>query len=85
MNNPSTYETKRERIDYQVQVLPCAVSSVTTPILANPQTYIIGNAGFTFGEILFEHDSVCDFEFNYVISGAPDNLIYSLDNLNFAI
>ena len=64
---------------------PCGVTEVTTPVTVGSQTYNIGDAGYTFGEILFESDSACEVVFNYELTGAPGNLVYSLDDMNFEL
>ena len=72
-------------ITYELMVLPCAISEVTTPVPPTTIQYTIGEDGFSFGQILFESDKACDFEFSYQMSGAPSNLAYSLVNMDFEL
>lgn len=53
--------------------------------MIDPFDYYIGDEGFTFGKIIFETDSLCEFPISYEITGQPTNLIYSLPNSNFVI
>ena len=84
-NDPNSFKSTFSNINYKVEVEPCAVSEVTTPVIVGSQTYNIGDAGYTFGEIFFESDSACAVVFNYELTGAPGNLVYSLDDLNFEL
>ena len=83
IDDPTITKRTTSNVNYVVRVDPCAISEVTTPVLVGSQTYNIGDAGYTFGEILFESDSACEVEFNYELTGAPGNLVYNLDDMNF--
>lgn len=57
-----------------MEILPCLVSEVTTPVEPQTYTYTIGEESFNFGEVVFEHDSLCEFEYTYEMTGAPSNM-----------
>ena len=57
-----------------MEILPCLLSEVTTPIEPQTYSYTIGAESLSFGEVVFEHDSSCEFEYTYEMSGAPPNM-----------
>ena len=58
--NPQSVSVTETVILYELVVTPCKISQVTATVTIDPIDYYLGDPGFTFGDILFDNDSLCD-------------------------
>ena len=80
-SDPSLTTTSTQQINYRLTVKLCPIGGISSPVSISPQSYRIGDPSFNFGQILFEIDSVCDYDLSgltYGFIGAPSNVFYDL-------